>query len=300
MEFLGTLFSIQNGSILPAYFLVVAEMSQGSTFQAGDIHIQAGQKGQYTIPKQFGEVLRQVVGGEYRFKIGVTAYSDSALTSAIKSFGINTGPSGYLVCGAPTQEHSPGGFHEAISINLNINPTGPVHGDVLVHQGDFSSDGRKTVYPIHNEQDNSDGSATVDIDETGTFSLTINGHHSGETGQTDFTAAVVVTGFKNGSAHTVLNQPSSRNLTVTASFPSGSNSKSATFTDLPAIAPADIDHVRNVRVLLASNKSGQNFVDVISSAIGAASTLLQEANALYKQWNDSDLGQSVNTAAAAD
>jgi hypothetical protein len=80
---------------------------------------------------------------------------------------------------------------------------------------------------------------------------------------------------------------------------SGTSSKTATFTDLPAIDPVDIDNVRNVRVLLAEDKAGTNFVDVISGALGAAGQLLGEADALYKQWNDSDIGQAVDVAVAS-
>lgn len=98
----------------------------------------------------------------------------------------------------------------------------------------------------------------------------------------------------------VLNVPRTQTLTVgPAGGGTGVNDKDETFTDFPPIQAADIPNVRNVRVLFAKDKSGENFKDVVTGIIGAASELLDDADALYKKAKESEIGQDIATAAAA-
>jgi hypothetical protein len=160
-------------------------------------------------------------------------------------------------------------------------------------------DGKKAKYPIHVEQSGDHSYAKVDIDQSGSFSLNLEGTHSGFTGSTDFTAAVVVSGFKDGKPHIVLNKPSRRTKTVAVDQSTGTNKENQTFTDLSPIAPEDIDNMRNVSILIAVNKSGTDFVSVVSGILSSAGQLFSEADALYKEVEGSDLGQAIAVAAAS-
>jgi hypothetical protein len=176
-------------------------------------------------------------------------------------------------------------------------------GDIAGGGGGASTpapDGKKTQYPIHEEGyfGVSKGYAKVDIDQDGHISVNIIGKHSGVTGRSRFTCTVIVTGYKNGKPHIVLNKPRAQTLTVGADA-DGSAEKDETFTDFEPIKPEDIDNVRHVRVLFGKDVAGENFKDVVSDIIGAASELLDEADALYKKAKESEIGKDVATAAAA-
>jgi hypothetical protein len=156
------------------------------------------------------------------------------------------------------------------------------------------------VYPIHTEGyfNVSKGYAWIDIGADGRFSIRINGKHSGVTGSSRFSCAVVVTGYRNGEKNVVLNVPRTQTLTVGADA-DGAAEKDETFTDFPPIAAEDRDNVRNVRVLFEKNKSGDNFKDVVKNIINAAGEILDDADALYKKAESSEIGQAVATAAAS-
>jgi hypothetical protein len=176
-------------------------------------------------------------------------------------------------------------------------------GDLAGGGGGVASpapDGKKTKYPIHLEGyfGVTRGYAKVDIDEDGHISVNIIGKHAGMTGRSRFTCAVVVTGFKNGKPHMVLNVPRSQTLTVGADI-DGSAEKNETFTEFEPIKPEDIDNVRHVRVLFGKDVAGDNFRAVISDIIKAASEVLDEADAFYKKASDSEIGTAVAIAAAA-
>ena len=66
-----------------------------------------------------------------------------------------------------------------------------------------------------------------------------------------------------------------------------------------AFSPEVRDSIRNVRVLLEKDKSGDNFVDVVKGMLSSAGEIFDETEALYKKVKESELGQDVATAAAA-
>jgi len=158
-----------------------------------------------------------------------------------------------------------------------------------------SPDGKKPQFPIKVEGyfGITKGYAWAEVGSDGYISLKINGKHSGTTGSTRFTGIVVVSGYRDGKENTVLNKPEPRTNTVGANSGSGVSEKDLTFTDFKPIANEDINNIRHVRVLMAKDKSGDNFVDTVTGMLQAAGTIAKEADSLYKQIKDSEIGQAA-------
>lgn len=160
-------------------------------------------------------------------------------------------------------------------------------------------DGKKAVFPFTASESVNGGSADVTVLPEGIVTITMKGRHSGVSGSTKYSCAVVISGYRGGQPYTVLNRVETETLTVGANSLTGTASKTKTFTQSAAFTAEDRDNVRNVRVLLEKDKSGENFVDVVKGMLSAAEDIFDEAESLYKKIKQSEIGRDVATAAAS-
>ena len=159
-------------------------------------------------------------------------------------------------------------------------------------------DGKVAKLPWTGSASTNGGSANVTVLPEGIISIRLKGRHSGVTGRTKYSCAVVVSGYKNGQPFTILNRADTETLTVGANSFTGTASKDKSFTQRDSFSPNEAKNIRNVRILLVKDKSGDNFVDTVKGMLQAASDIFDEAESLYKKIKQSEIGADVATAAA--
>lgn len=159
-------------------------------------------------------------------------------------------------------------------------------------------DGKFAALPWMGTESVNDGSAEVTVLPEGIVKIKLKGRHSGFSGRTRFSCTVVASGYRNGEEYVVLNKPETVTLTVGANQLQQTASKDQVFIQNASFNPAEAKNIRNVRILLAKDKAGDNFVDVIIGMLQSGGQIFDEAEALYKKVKKSELGTDVATVAA--
>jgi hypothetical protein len=160
-------------------------------------------------------------------------------------------------------------------------------------------DGNKTVYPLVDSASVDGGRAEVTVLPEGIVKIMIRGRHSGFSGRTRYSCLVVLSGYKDGEEHVILNRLDTQTLTVGANQLSQTAEKDKVFVQENAFNLVDRNNIRNVRILLEKDRSGDNFVDAVIGMIQSAGMIFDEAEALYKKVKESEIGNDVKVAAAA-
>ncbi len=160
-------------------------------------------------------------------------------------------------------------------------------------------DGRKTVFPISESESVDGGRADVTVLPEGIVKIQMKGRHSGNTGSTRYSCSVIISGYKDGEEFVILNRVDTETLTVGANALAGTATKTKSFTQSNAFSTDDRYNIRNVRVLLGKEISGQTFLEAVKNMLDGANQIFDETEALYKKIKESEIGEDVATAVAS-